>query len=68
MALPRRRLALSTVLAVCPGIDGPNYTDLQQRTIAASHELTEAATDPHPNKDAAYLGNDQRCRARAVTR
>ena len=32
----------------CHGYDGPNITDLQQRTVAISHELVEGAADPIP--------------------
>lgn len=35
------------VVCSCPGFDGPSITDLQQITVAVSHELVEAATDPH---------------------
>jgi hypothetical protein len=42
----------------CPGFDGKNVNDLQQRTVAISHELVEAATDPFPNANPAYLGED----------
>ena len=42
----------------CPGFDGPNVTDLQERTIDMSHELVETATDPFPNSDPAYTQED----------
>jgi hypothetical protein len=42
----------------CPGFDGPKVTDLQERTVAISHELIEAATDPLPNSHAAYGQED----------
>ena len=42
----------------CPGYDGPSVTDLQERTVAVSHELVEAASDPLPATDAAYAGED----------
>ena len=42
----------------CPGFDGPNVTDLQERTVDMSHELVEAATDPFPNSDPAYTQED----------
>ena len=42
----------------CPGIDGPNVTDIQQRTVAISHELVEAATDPFPGPATAYGQTD----------
>jgi hypothetical protein len=44
--------------AACPGYDGPTVNDLQERTIAVSHELLEAATDPFPDTDPAYDGED----------
>ena len=44
--------------AACPGYDGPTVDDLQERTIAVSHELLEAATDPFPDSDPAYNGED----------
>ena len=42
----------------CPGFDGPNITDLQERTIDMSHELVETATDPFPDSDPAYTQED----------
>jgi hypothetical protein len=42
----------------CPGIDGPDVTDIQQRTIAISHELVEATTDPYPGPATAYGQTD----------
>lgn len=42
----------------CPGFDGPNVTDLQERTVDMSHELVESATDPFPNSDPAYTQED----------
>ena len=42
----------------CPGFDGPNVTDLQERTIDMSHELIETATDPFPDSDPAYTQED----------
>jgi len=42
----------------CPGFDGPNVTDLQERTVDMSHELVEAATDPFPDSDPAYTQED----------
>ena len=42
----------------CPGFDGPNVTDLQERTIDMSHELVETATDPFPNSDPAFAQED----------
>jgi hypothetical protein len=42
----------------CPGFDGPDVSDLQERTVDMSHELIEAATDPFPNSDPAYTQED----------
>ncbi len=42
----------------CPGFDGPGITDIQERTVAISHELVEAATDPLPNTNPAYAWED----------
>ena len=42
----------------CPGFDGPNVTDIQERTVAISHELVEATTDPFPGYDTAYGQED----------
>jgi hypothetical protein len=42
----------------CHGFDGPSITDLQERTVAISHELVEASTDPFPNSDPAYAQED----------
>jgi hypothetical protein len=42
----------------CPGFDGPNVTDLQERTVDMSHELVETATDPFPDSDPAYTQED----------
>jgi hypothetical protein len=44
--------------AACPGYDGPTVNDLQERTIAVSHELLEAATDPFPDTAPAFNGED----------
>lgn len=46
------------VVCSCPGLDGPGVSDVQQITIAASHELIEAATDPFPYTDPAFGQND----------
>jgi hypothetical protein len=46
------------VVCGCPGMDGPGVDDLGQITVAASHELVEAATDPLPNSDPAYGSTD----------
>jgi hypothetical protein len=42
----------------CHGFDGPSVTDLQERTVAISHELVEASTDPFPNSSPAYAQED----------
>jgi hypothetical protein len=42
----------------CPGYDGPAVTDLQERTVAVSHELTEAATDPFLQTGPAWAEED----------
>ncbi len=42
----------------CPGYDGPDVTAVQERTVAVSHELVEAATDPFPYTDAAFAQED----------
>ena len=42
----------------CPGFDGPNVTDIQERTVAISHELVEATTDPFPGPATAYGQED----------
>jgi hypothetical protein len=46
------------VVCACPGLDGPNVDDVQQITVAVSHELVEAATDPLPQTDPAYAQTD----------
>ncbi len=42
----------------CPGFDGPGISDVQQRTVAISHELVEAATDPFPFTRPAWAQED----------
>ena len=42
----------------CNGYGAPGLTDLQERTLAISHELVESATDPFPNTGPAYLQED----------
>lgn len=42
----------------CPGALGTNLTTLQERTVSISHELVEVATDPFPNSNPAYRGQD----------
>jgi hypothetical protein len=46
------------VVCSCPGLDGPSVTDLQQITVAAAHELVEAATDPRVQTYPAFGQND----------
>ncbi|MES1209683.1 MAG: hypothetical protein ABUS79_27430 [Pseudomonadota bacterium] len=46
------------VTCACPGFDGPSVTLTQERTIAVSHELYEAATDPLPFTNPAYEQED----------
>jgi hypothetical protein len=47
------------VVCSCGGkFDGPGVSDVQQVTIAASHELVEAATDPFPDNNPAYGQTD----------
>ncbi len=40
------------------GFDGPSVTSLQERTVDLSHELIEAATDPLPSSNPAYVQED----------
>jgi hypothetical protein len=42
----------------CPGFDGPSLTVVQERTVDMSHELFEAATDPLPTTNPAYVQED----------
>jgi hypothetical protein len=42
----------------CPGFDGPDFTNLQQLTIVASHETVEAVTDPHYAVNPAFSQTD----------
>ncbi|MFL5304272.1 MAG: hypothetical protein ACJ8F1_03625 [Polyangia bacterium] len=46
------------VTCACPGFDGPAITLTQERTIAVSHELYEAATDPLPFSNPAFEQED----------
>jgi hypothetical protein len=46
------------VSCACPGFDGPNVTDLQERTVDISHELVETATDPFPFTEPGYREED----------
>ncbi|MFT3764420.1 MAG: hypothetical protein QM820_02715 [Minicystis sp.] len=46
------------IVCSCPGLDGPGVNDVQQVTVAMSHELVEAATDPLPFSDPAYAQTD----------
>ncbi len=43
----------------CPGaMTGQGQTSFQSRTMAISHELVEAATDPYPGSNPAYTGTE----------
>jgi hypothetical protein len=42
----------------CSGFDGPNVTDLQERTVDMSHEIVESSTDPFPDSNPAYDQED----------
>jgi hypothetical protein len=44
------------VIPRCPG--GTGFTDMDVLTVAESHELIEAATDPFPNSSGAYVQVD----------
>jgi hypothetical protein len=46
------------VSCACPGFDGANVTDIQERTVNASHELVESATDPFPFTNPAWGAED----------
>ena len=46
------------VTCACPGFDGMGITDAQQRTVVISHELVEAATDPLPADNPAFVQED----------
>lgn len=46
------------VVCSCPGLDGPGVDDVQQVTVAMSHEIIEAATDPFPFTSPAYAQTD----------
>ncbi len=46
------------VSCACSGFDGPDVTDLQERTVDMSHELVESATDPFPDSDPAFTQED----------
>jgi hypothetical protein len=42
----------------CPGFDGKGVDEIQQITVAMSHELIEAATDPFVQSNPAYYQTD----------
>jgi hypothetical protein len=44
------------IICNCPGFDG--QPDFRQTTVAASHELVEAATDPYVNTNGAFGQTD----------
>jgi hypothetical protein len=46
------------VSCACPGFDGPSIADIQERTVNASHELVESATEPFPYTDPAWGRED----------
>lgn len=46
------------VVCSCPGFDGAGVSDLQQITVAMSHELIEAATDPFVRSNPAFYQTD----------
>ena len=46
------------VSCACHGFDGPDITDVEERTVNASHELVEAATEPFPYSNPAYGRED----------
>jgi hypothetical protein len=46
------------VACACPAFAGSQLTTLQGRTVAISHELVESATDPYPNRQPAYVQED----------
>jgi hypothetical protein len=56
MQLAPNQNASYIVIPRCPAI--PGLTELQTLTLSASHELVEAATDPYPNYDPAWLNVD----------
>jgi hypothetical protein len=47
------------VACTCPDFFGPGWSQLDERTVAMSHELVEAATDPFPRSDPAFYGANQ---------
>jgi hypothetical protein len=48
------------VVCSCPGFDGKGIDPLAQVTIAMSHEIVEAATDPFVQTNAAFGQNDDK--------
>ena len=46
------------VVCSCPGFDGPDISDVQQMTVAMSHEIVEAATDPYVRTAPAFAQTD----------
>lgn len=46
------------VVCSCPGFDGPDITDVQQITVAMSHEIVEASTNPHVWTNPAFAQTD----------
>jgi hypothetical protein len=46
------------VVCHCPGFDGPDVSDIDQMTVALSHEIIETATDPFVTSNPAYRQED----------
>ena len=46
------------VVCTCPDFFGAGWTEVDERTVAMSHELVEAATDPFPRSDPAFYAAD----------
>ncbi len=46
------------LICACPATAQSQITELQDRTVSISHELVEAATDPYPNTDPAFVQED----------
>jgi hypothetical protein len=47
------------VSCACPQFDGPDVSNIDQLTVAMSHELVESSTDPFPNSAPAYSETDE---------
>lgn len=46
------------IVCSCPGFDGKGVSDVDQISVALSHELVEAATDPFTGSGSAYAQTD----------